>query len=590
MPFFGYEDRELDSSVYGFDSYTTDKTPSESPQAKISVTPSDVLAKLHRLRNHLNSHSIGAFIEKVEAHIDDMNNPHHTDLEDFTEEVIDVLYKGYVEAGGKASKPQYVEYLFAKIRIATDEELETMSSTLLVSVAAARKFFARHERDLEAHKHIVQEAYPGDAVLIEPQYAVYSYVGVDQTKITGEVSQAITYVDVDGVLKVASDKELPIDYWNGIPCIPCFGDRTNEIANANDFTVAVGDNVTIELATDKKAPNTRDKCVVVTTGKDIVPFKHVVTLPKVKYAKSKTFSIFAAAGTCRYLTMEITHNEGMNLPTRAQFDLHTGRCICFNTLGHYSARIRRLADGWYRCEFTMHHSLGNYDDLRLIFHKDVVSVETATYQFTGDNEKCMYLFGMQLEIGHRASPYIPTLIGPVTRKGRGMTIPMPNLQHIHTIALQATRTVRFEPDDRPLPLFALRDKNDNTCLKAELLYDGTTKITHMINVETADGWQTNELHVDFLYPTTGNTTKVVSSTGEDTVQCHNGTYSAKSKAPKVKVDAVAVDLGHNGTDFMDEYLLDAFIYNTEMNEEQSKFLLGEVYQFDINQFAWGEEL
>ena len=53
-----------------------------------------------------------------------MNNPHNTELSDFSERVIDVLYQIYVEHGGTVTKSQYSTMLFKVLHMASTEDVE----------------------------------------------------------------------------------------------------------------------------------------------------------------------------------------------------------------------------------------------------------------------------------------------------------------------------------------------------------------------------------------------------------------------------------------------------------------------------------
>ena len=101
-----YDGSEVTASVTGFSEYSTRGiTVATSPRPVVS--PADILSQIRELRKTLSQDYIAKAISKLDNHIADTNNPHHTQLKDFSDHVIDVLYNYYVANGGLCTKSQY---------------------------------------------------------------------------------------------------------------------------------------------------------------------------------------------------------------------------------------------------------------------------------------------------------------------------------------------------------------------------------------------------------------------------------------------------------------------------------------------------
>ena len=146
-------------------------------------------------------------------------------------------------------------------------------------------------------------------------------------------------------------------------------------------------------------------------------FIMVLLLKKIELenGKSKTFSLYARAGTCRYLRLFSSTILPYKQNINAIFDIQNGSFIIQNHVDMYRADMVEIGHGWYRCEFTLLSKTDQESDLTVILFKEK-DPKVQNFRFVGDdNEHLADLFGMQLENGPSASPFIFSKTTPATR-------------------------------------------------------------------------------------------------------------------------------------------------------------------------------
>jgi len=111
-----------------------------------------------------------------------------------------------------------------------------------------------------------------------------------------------------------------------------------------------------------------------------------------------TFSVFAKAGTGRYVTLR-SHVYGTN--TTIGFDLVGGTA-------QSGGIITDFGNGWYRCSMTFDT---NGDQVG----QPSIYLATTLGGYSGDVGETFYLWGAQLEKGSFPTSYIPTSGGTATR-------------------------------------------------------------------------------------------------------------------------------------------------------------------------------
>lgn len=509
MPRKALDGRPITAGISGFKSYST--TRKEVPEKPIPVlTPAELLIQLRALSEVLNTAEVAEALRLIQEHIENTNNPHRTDLSAFTNEVADVLYQAYLDQGGTGSKEFYLQCLFQTLRIASlDEMKDPKNENLLISIKGANQYIKEHEKDPEAHADLFEKIFPGEAPSYDPTFAVYATVGMSnyfiQTVIGGlndtetnpppsttdQVSEEnsldiCSCVGPDGRVQFSGYRDYSgIDYSTGTATIACFGRRTNEIEDSEGFSAAKTINCKIEQAVDVLSPEASTNNVfTVATGCDTGPRPHTVYLPDVviDYGQEKTFSVYAKSVNCRYLAITWKDMTGSDVTVNAIYDLEQNACMIVNDLTRYKVNIVELAGGWYRCEFTISHPIGQITDLNMIFFKE----KTDDFSFQGQDEICGYLWGLQYEVGPCASPYLPTRGKTRTREAIGYVIPCDEEwweSSAATLHIDWVNVGQYHDENIIRPVMTIVDDNNNNVLTVHSRNDGTLEILRYANLE-----------------------------------------------------------------------------------------------------------
>ena len=571
-------------SISGFDSITTSKTgvPVGTHPAPI-VSPADVVNALRQLRSIIDSPAMQATIKKLEAHIADTNNPHELNLDDFNQDVIDVLYRAYTANGGVASLAQFQDHVFGKLRTATyNEMMQVADDNLLVNIAGTKRYFDNHENDPEAHTAMIKSQYPGDPVFAEPVIALDASLGLPPMLLAVDRDNAVpyTYVDGDGILRTCDRlNEIPVDWSKGMAAMPCFGVKTNEIEWSEDLTKGT---TCINTQVDRSnytSPDNLRAATRVRSGMDASEVIHKVVFPRKIYSnKEKTFSIYAKAISCRYLSIQFKHMVADTTYVRAQFDLEHGNTLIFNHLNIYRCGITRLADGWWRCEVTQFHEVGNTADIELVFHKTVTSAENAKLSFRAENEELAYLFGAQYEFGHRSSPYIRTVGEAVTRKPPIIMFDVSDQvsnKYAISIACNNPKNTNLKADI--LPIFSVIGAEDVTIAQAYFLATGAI-LCSQYRIVGADGVDYFDKSVvsTLTFPSTKyNTVSLGYSVSENVCAvCNNEHLSLDLR---VSENAKYLAVGYADDTYLDDYVYSVLMYSTDMSKDELVFVNGDKY-------------
>ena len=506
--------RPITAAISGFKSYNTER--GEVPERPTPVlSPDDLLSQLRTLQATLNSTQLTRALTLLENHINDTNNPHNTDLDAFVNDVADILYNAYRDQGGIGSREFYLNCLFKTLRIASVEEMkEGTDENLLISIKGAKDYIHEHELDPEAHQELFDSIFPGSAPSYEPSFSCDASVGISnyfiKTITPGQNTVAqkpdspdegsdeedeynsddiCSAVGSDGRIHFSSYSDYDgVDYTPGSAVYACFGSRTNEIAYSEDFTKLTKINVDLELAHDVLSPSgSYENVTIMRTKQDVAPAMHYVSIPEMTLEanRDKTFSVYAKGLNCRYLAITWQDMTSSDIVVHAIFDLEQGTTMAINDLGRYSSRITRLTDGWYRCELTMAHPIGQVTDLSMLFFKEKAS--DWNMSFKGELEVCGYLWGMQFEHGPCASPYLPTRGKARTRGAVGYVIPLDEEwweSSAATIHVDWINVGKCYYEDTIRPVVTLTDDSDYEVLTCQSHHNGNLELLRyaIINV------------------------------------------------------------------------------------------------------------
>jgi hypothetical protein len=421
-----FDGSELTGMVSGFTEYSTRGITSTATPRPV-VSPVDVLEQIRELRRALSQEYLAKAIATLDKHIADKNNPHDTSLNDFSDRVIDVLYNYYVENGGQYTKGQYCTMLFKVLHVASTTEMsDGDDSTALVTIAGVRQFLRNHESDPDAHAEIIEHMLPGKPMTEDPIFALLASIGISKGLVHATGVVPYTYVDKSRRISVATDDNpLPQDYTYEEPLFPCFGIRTNEITDSTDYTRCEFHNTAVGSRgiADPMRTATASSIVIQPTNTEVV---HEVVFRDITINsnQNKTFSIYVKAGTCNYFSISYNDMAGDTIQVKATYNLTLGKSFMTNHLDRYTADIVPLADGWYRCSFSMYHRFGQQANLVLsCFKEKDPKLQDFKFKATA-SEVGIYLWGTQFEEGNNASPYIPTSGTTVTRLPVEITVPV----------------------------------------------------------------------------------------------------------------------------------------------------------------------
>lgn len=468
----------ISAGISGFTEYSTYRTEAPTKPAPVLV-PSDLMKEIKELKLLFANERVNQALTTLFEHVQNKDNPHNTDLNQFTSTIVDVLYEEYKQQGGSGNKEYYTQSLFKVLRVASLEEMKTSTDPdLLVSIKGARAFIQGHEKDPDAHKELFNKLLPGAPVTDDPAYCLQGMLGASEDIV--EVSGVSHEEDTGQFTFIGSDRcihyftgsgDFPVDWAYGEPLLPCFGRRYNYIPESANIHICVQGNVRLIGASDT-SPDGSNTATAVFSEHDTEEVAHSLTYEQVELEieKSRTFSVHAKSENCRYFAISFTDMLG-GVETRAVFDLKTGGSLLMNHFNRYSADIYPLANGWYRCSLTMHHPFGRREDIKMTFFKDKETMRDETaFTFQGNNELLGYLWGMQLEDGRNMSPYIPTNGAALAREPYKFVATFDpewenaEGQTIHTCYRTSGRIL----GDVKHPVFTVTDSNGITVLDASL--------------------------------------------------------------------------------------------------------------------------
>lgn len=595
MQYKPLDGRQVTASISGFKEYST--TRSAVPERPVPVlTPDELLLQIRTIQSVLNQQSVEKALKRLQDHIADENNPHHTDLDVFKNEISDVLYLEYQRLGGTGSKEFYLNCLFRVLRVATIEEMKDVANeNLLVSIKGARDFIKQHESDPNAHADMFATIFPGDAPTYDPSFACYASIGisnyfVDTVVIESEEdteadnsADICSYVGSDFRVHFCSYKEYDgIDYSLGTGTYACFGRRTNTIKNSNDFESLSKLAVTVNKTKDILNPaEGKGDVVVVRTGIDPADTLHAVYIPDMTIDNTSeyTYSVYAKAENCRYLAITWKDMLETDIEVKAIYDLEQGATMVVTDMTRYRSNIVALADGWYRCEFTLYHKIGQETDLNMVFFRQKDS--DWSLRFKGENEICGYLWGMQMERGSCASPYIYTSGKERTRRAISYVIPLdaewwePSSSTLH---IEWYNVGKYGTISHIRPVLTLADEAGYDVLTVDSRTDGSIELLRYSNIEI-DGYgklQTTIYQDIFQYNDSQWLQLTHGMDNTKIVTLFNDTKGLNLPSPAIWEGGSFLYLGSDSEgNSLDGYIRALVVYPRCATEEEAVFINGE---------------
>ena len=569
----------LAAGMSGFSEYTTYRKEAPIQPAPV-ITPSDLLNLLKEYKKFMSLPEIDRAINLLFQHMSDDSNPHRTDLGQFISSVTDVLYKAYVDNGGKESKDCYVQSLFKPLRVASVQEMKTESDpSLLVNIRGAKRYFLQHESDPEAHASLLADVMPGEVLEDEPSFAISSEYGVPYNLVDVEeipygnealiTSHTYSYVGTDGYIHFCGDnQDLPVDNYEGEFLIPCFGKRTNNIAySANIQQACALENVQI-LSCSEEAPDRSTQATAICATRDLTVREHNLVIKdlRLKTRTISTFSVFVKKESCKYFSIRWKDLISSDIVVYSVFDLETGICLSGNHMDRYKSRIRKLSNGYYRCEFTMFHEIGRTADLVMTFFKE--RRDEPYFGFASEDEVLGYVWGLQYEEGPSASPYIPTDGQPITRYPLKIILPLEEWWDPKNVTLSiATKNPgALAADTIQRPLFVLTGKEDEgfpTLYKGQYTAEGNLKFSIDEEIEKTDR---DYQQLAFSQDNTSTSVRLDNNYQE---------YIKTTDLTAAKCLFLGCDPEGN---YLEGYIHHVTLYPVKVTEEQTKFLNGQEFR------------
>jgi hypothetical protein len=123
-----------------------------------------------------------------------------------------------------------------------------------------------------------------------------------------------------------------------------------------------------------------------------------------------TWSVFVKASDRKYIVLRTNSDGGAY--KNACFDVELG-IVVYDGLHNSEANIEAFPNGWYRISALSKETSGTTRNYQIHVSNSPI-VNNSGISYNGDGTSGIYLYGIQLELGHRSS-YIPTTTSAVTR-------------------------------------------------------------------------------------------------------------------------------------------------------------------------------
>lgn len=591
-----YDGKPVSAAVSGFKLYSTERV--EVPEAPIPVlTPQDLFDQLKELRGSLNLADLKRAIKLLYTHVHDTHNPHNFTLDDLDTDLTDYLYGLYANAGGKASKTEYLAALVTPFELASSVDPNEQDQKKLVSVAQLVQYIESHDQDIHAHKPIMDRVFPGSPIRTPTTCSVQPGMGINQEFTDVVLPTGVSYyaylqkqslyktspysfIGADGSLHFHTDAHsLPCDYSTGYPAIPCFSTRHNYLSNSNDFSIFTGQDIKVQQSYADVGPDGVSPCISLSTIKERGAKFHrlVGQLPKIEEDTS-TFSVFAKAGAskCLAITVEVD-NAGYEVV--GVFNLTDGNSFIVNQHDRYKVTCVALARGWYRCAISMYRQTKTAPKITLQFISSSDTAVDLKYIAKGNTEGL--LWGLQYENGYTLSPYIRTEGKPGVRLPLSYALPISALSN--WTANNQTIAVKYQnpgtiPNDVVRPVMTIENSDGSTAATISLDSENALRIIRYTTMNSREGKVGIPVTMDrFKDQGTSWVQFVHAATLGSARNTYNRTVSeALIGYPEWDAGAyIRIGSDHSGR-FLEGYFGELTVYPCKATAKESIFLNGEI--------------
>lgn len=224
------------SVLAGWDKFTTQKDDGTTPISDHDFTVADLLKILRVFREEFNPARLDEIETLIRKHIDRTDNPHKLDLEDLDTNILQELYKLWLEEGNTGTREDFQKVIFQYVKIADiPTTREGKSYEHVVSAKGLWTVVDDHDKSIDAHEELLKRLFPGEELRTIPTYAIYAYLGLPADAIVKRDSP-MWILDDNGTFREIPNDTLEADHCTGEAAFPVFGALTNYIAESEDFT------------------------------------------------------------------------------------------------------------------------------------------------------------------------------------------------------------------------------------------------------------------------------------------------------------------------------------------------------------------